>query len=151
MWMGTTQRFKLPNGMALVLKASQILGSRPQTLLHGDGHPGNSFVNKATGETTWLDYQCYAKGPPGLDLAQALSLGVLETSKTTLKEMTQAYHKKLCEWVPLPSRSLVTSLWWLWILEPQISFLGREHGVHSQLAVPASAVCALWSSASSHF
>lgn len=81
----------------MVVKACEILGSRPRTLVHCDGHPGNTFVNKATGETTWLDFQVYSAGPPGLDLAQALSLGVLGATRESLRDMTRRYHRKLCE------------------------------------------------------
>mmetsp|Transcript_19697 Transcript_19697/g.51266 ORF Transcript_19697/g.51266 Transcript_19697/m.51266 type:complete len:465 (+) Transcript_19697:159-1553(+) len=94
-------RFKPPNGVPLMYKACEILGSRKgKTLCHGDGHPGNLFRNTRTGAIKWLDFQGYAVGPPGFDLAQGLSLGVLGASKDKLRGMVEAYYAKLLEYGP---------------------------------------------------
>lgn len=68
----TGQTFRLPDGpcafphptmlgedgKAILVKACAVLGSRKvQTLLHGDGHPGNLFRSKSTNEFTWIDFQ----------------------------------------------------------------------------------------------
>jgi hypothetical protein len=89
-----------PFGPAIVLKACELLGKKPKTLIHGDGHPGNFFRNKTTGEITWLDFQGYAVGPPGMDLAQGLGLGVQGASKEVIERMIRSYHVKLCEYGP---------------------------------------------------
>lgn len=45
--------------------------SRPHTLLHGDAHIGNVFFDRSGGEFTWIDFQFFGRGPPGVDMAMA--------------------------------------------------------------------------------
>ena len=44
-------------GLATLKQICKTFGSRPQTLLHGDGHPGNLFQKKSTKAFTWIDFQ----------------------------------------------------------------------------------------------
>ena len=86
---GTTQTFRLPDGLcpfpdpvmvgeggkAVLVKACAVLGGRKvQTLLHGDGHPGNVFRTQATGQLTWIDFQGWVLAHPDSRLRRALEL-----------------------------------------------------------------------------
>jgi hypothetical protein len=45
--------------------------ARPHTVIHGDAHLGNIFLDRAAGEMTWIDFQYLCRAPIGLELMQA--------------------------------------------------------------------------------
>ena len=75
---------KMPNpiaygerGKRLTLAILEKMGSRKvQTLIHGDGHPGNLFYQEESDKFTWIDWQAVHKGPPGWELSQGLPLAL---------------------------------------------------------------------------
>jgi len=93
-------RLKAPVGPGILIEVARILGSRPKTLLHGDAHPGNIFWNKKTGQRQWIDFQMYSAGPPGMDLASGISLGLQKPSKETVETLVKKYYAKLLEYGP---------------------------------------------------
>lgn len=60
-------------GKRLLIHACKKMGKRKiQTLVHGDGHPGNMFFQKGIDTFTWIDWQMYHAGPPGWECGQVL-------------------------------------------------------------------------------
>lgn len=53
--------------------ATAIVDSGPHTVLHGDSHPGNTYVRD--GQAGLLDWQVVRRGHPARDLAYAIVLG----------------------------------------------------------------------------
>ena len=53
--------------------ATAIVDSEPHTVLHGDSHPGNTYVRD--GQAGLLDWQVVRRGHPARDLAYAIVLG----------------------------------------------------------------------------
>merc|ERR1711937_34163 len=87
-------------GLLILKRICNIFASRPQTLMHGDGHPGNLFRDNSTMSFKWIDFQGVHKGPPGMDIAQGLGLGVQGASKDVILEIVKDYYAALVEHGP---------------------------------------------------
>ena len=49
-------------GIAVIKEICRRWGTRPKTLIHGDGHPGNLFMKKEGKALTWIDFQACGQG-----------------------------------------------------------------------------------------
>merc|ERR1719258_450730 len=50
---------------------------------------------RRAGEFTWIDFQGYHVAPPGMDLVQALGLGVVGATKAVIEDLCRQYHAAL--------------------------------------------------------
>ncbi len=96
-----------PQCEAIINAISDVLSSRPQTVLHGDLRVDNLFrtdpaLGKSVDESslTYIDWQLIHAGPPGTDFAVAW-MGSLEPEVRRLDlEMLRQYHARLVELEP---------------------------------------------------
>ena len=80
-------------GKRITLAILKKMGARKvQTLLHGDGHPGNVFHQAATDRFTWIDFQLTHVGPPGFELSQGLPLGLNGADRAMFERVVAAYY-----------------------------------------------------------
>ena len=88
------------SGIAVIKEICRRWGTRPKTLIHGDGHPGNLFQHKPSKEYTWIDWQLYTAGPPGFEIAQGIGLGLQKPSKAAAEEVAKGYYAELLKQGP---------------------------------------------------
>ena len=82
------------NGMAL----TEMLGSEPRTLLHGDFRLDNLCFDDQTGEVLLLDWQTMLTGSIGQDLAYFLSASVpLDTPDEDIQDLLHHYQQCLAD------------------------------------------------------
>jgi len=67
----------------------------PQSIVHGDGHQGNSYV-RASGERIWIDFQLVRKGRPWRDLSYFM-VGALtiEERRANERQLIEHYREHL--------------------------------------------------------
>ena len=67
------------------------------TVIHGDLHPGNTFISKAPGRAVkFIDMQAVRMGLGTEDLAMLLALHI-EPGKKNALPLLEEYHRTLCE------------------------------------------------------
>jgi hypothetical protein len=80
---------------AALTRSLEINSSGPQTLLHGDVHPGNWYVT-GDGRMGLYDWQCAARGGWARDIAYALSTHLtVEQRRTWERDLIARYLKRL--------------------------------------------------------
>ena len=81
------------SGKALIIAVCKKMASRKvQTMIHGDGHPGNMFFQEESKQFTWIDFQAVHKGPPGWELSQGLPLALNGADLPMFKRVVSAYY-----------------------------------------------------------
>ncbi len=91
-----------PRSGAILDRISEILTSRPWTVLHGDMRADNIFrTDPALGKTvegsslTVIDWQLMHAGPPGADLTVAWMGSLEPDAQRQQRDMLQQYHARL--------------------------------------------------------
>jgi aminoglycoside phosphotransferase (APT) family kinase protein len=79
------------------MRALEINTSGPQTLLHGDVHPGNWYVTD-DGRMGLYDWQCVVSGGPARDLAYALASHLtVEQRRAWERDLVDRHAERLAE------------------------------------------------------
>lgn len=74
--------------------ATAIVDSGPHTVLHGDSHPGNTYVRD--GRAGLLDWQVVRRGHPARDLAYAIVLGTPSAQRSAVeRDLLDGYRQAL--------------------------------------------------------
>ena len=74
--------------------ATAIVDSGPHTVLHGDSHPGNTYIRD--GQAGLLDWQVVRRGHPARDLAYAIVLGTPAADRHGVeRELLDTYRQAL--------------------------------------------------------
>jgi thiamine kinase-like enzyme len=82
---------------AALMASLQINTSGPQTLLHGDVHPGNWYVT-GDGRMGLYDWQCVVRGGWARDIAYALSTHLtVENRREWERDLVARYRDRLAE------------------------------------------------------
>jgi hypothetical protein len=82
---------------AALMRSLQINTRGPQTLLHGDVHPGNWYVTK-DGDMGLYDWQCTARGGWARDVAYALSTHLtIEQRREWERGLVARHRQRLAE------------------------------------------------------
>ena len=75
-------------------RATAIVDSGPHTVLHGDSHPGNTYLRD--GQAGLLDWQVVRRGHPSRDLAYAIVLGTPGSDRHAVeRELLDGYRQAL--------------------------------------------------------
>ena len=70
------------------------MDSGPHTVLHGDSHPGNTYIRD--GQAGLLDWQVVRRGHPARDLAYAIVLGTPAADRHGVeRELLDTYRQAL--------------------------------------------------------
>jgi thiamine kinase-like enzyme len=82
---------------ALLMRSLEINTSGPQTLLHGDVHPGNWYVT-GDGRMGLYDWQCIVRGGWARDVAYALSTHLtVEQRREWERDLVDRHRERLAE------------------------------------------------------
>lgn len=96
-------------GKKVAVAILKKMGSRKvQTMIHGDGHPGNVFYQEETKKFTWIDFQAVHKGPPGWELSQGLPLAMKGADMAMFKRVVATYYATFLEAAPAGTAELYT-------------------------------------------
>ncbi|TAM65617.1 MAG: aminoglycoside phosphotransferase family protein [Mycobacterium sp.] len=82
---------------AALMRSLQINTAGPQTLLHGDVHPGNWYVS-GDDRMGLYDWQCVVRGEGARDIAYALSTHLtVENRRAWERDLVARYYERLAE------------------------------------------------------
>jgi aminoglycoside phosphotransferase (APT) family kinase protein len=89
-----TQRHEAHNAL---MRSLEINASGPQTMLHGDVHPGNWYVTR-DGKMGLYDWQCMVRGGWARDVAYALSTHLtVEDRRAWERELVARHGARLAD------------------------------------------------------
>lgn len=75
-------------------RVTAVVDSGPHTVLHGDSHPGNTYIRD--GRAGLLDWQVVRRGHPARDLAYAIVLGTPVADRHAVeRELLDSYRRAL--------------------------------------------------------
>jgi aminoglycoside phosphotransferase (APT) family kinase protein len=75
-------------------RATDVVDEGPHTVLHGDSHPGNTYVRD--GRAGLLDWQVVRRGHPSRDLTYTLVLGLpVEQRRSAERDLLDTYRDAL--------------------------------------------------------
>jgi Uncharacterized oxidoreductase dhs-27 len=93
-----------PKCIAILDYMTEVMSSRPKTLLHGDLRADNIFrsLDKPADESTitYIDWQLVCAGPPGPEFAQAWQHSLPPESRRKDRDFLKQYHDRLIELQP---------------------------------------------------